>query len=141
MTDSLDGDYLGLERTFTTLISWLKPADVNPHATLLSPILNAVAECEDPSETVQTVKDRSSVMHKLLPPHPTMLSSVNTAFIKYMAAIELFKNFEAIFQRYMEEIDFKSCGNIAWVEMREKHTIWNLGHCVSTPKRTSKRHR
>lgn len=52
-----------------------------------------------------------------------MLSPLNPAFIKYMVAIELLKDFEAIFQRYMEEIDFKSCGNIAGVMMREKHTI------------------
>ena len=125
----VDGGYLGLERTLTTLVPWLKPADVNPHATLLGLFLNAIAECKNSFETVQTVKDQSSVVHKLLPPLPSMLSPLNPAFIKYMAAIELFKNFEVIFQRYMEKTDFKSYGNVARVEMQEKHTsveLWPL---------------
>ncbi|KAI9810023.1 MAG: hypothetical protein M1827_006721 [Pycnora praestabilis] len=123
VSNIVDRGYLGLERTLTTLAPWLKPADVNPHATLLTLFLNAVAECEEPSETIQIAKDRSSVVHKFLPPHPSMLSRHSPAFIKYMVAIEFFKNFGAIFQRYMDEIDFNSCGNVAGMEPREKQTI------------------
>jgi len=54
VSNIVDGGYLGLERTLTTLVPWLKPADVNPHATLLGLFLNAVAECEDPSDTAAT---------------------------------------------------------------------------------------
>ncbi len=123
VSNIVDRGYLGLERTLTTLSPWLKPADVNPHATLLALFLNAVAECEEPSETIRIAKDRSSLVHKFLPPHPSMLSRHSPAFIKYIVAIELFKNFGASFQRYMEEIDFKSCGNVAGMEMREKQTV------------------
>ena len=87
VSNIIDRGYVGLERTLTTLAPWLKPADVNPHATLLGLFLNAVAECEEPSETVRIAKDRSSVMHKFLPPHPSMLSHHSPTFIKYMVAM------------------------------------------------------
>ena len=123
VSNIVDRGYLGLERTLTILVPWLKPADINPHATLLALFLNAVAECEDPSETGQTIINSSSAMHKFLPPHPGILSPQSPAFIKHMTALELFKDFELSFRRYMKEVDFKRCGNAAGVEMRENPTI------------------
>ena len=134
----MDRGYLGLERTLITLVPWLKPADVNPHATLLALFLNAVGECEERSETIQIAKDRSSMVHNFLPPRPSMLSPHNPAFTKY-GCNGAFQDFRGIFQRYMEEIDFKRCGNVTGMEMREKQTIVELWPLRLHPKADNKK--
>ena len=123
VSNIVDRSYLGLERTLTTLGPWLKPADINPHATLLALFLNAVPESTTELDTIKNAAVARAPVLKFLPGPERSPSSFHPKFIKYMCALELYNDFEGIFQRYMKDVDFKKCGKAAGMKMREKNTI------------------
>ena len=122
VSNIVDVCYLGLERTLKALGPWLKPATVNPHATLLALFLNAASESARPSDLAQVLRDRTCPAYKFLE-----LDSLDTlcspASTKIACALELYRDFDAIFQRYMNAVKFRKCGRAAGLVMREKQSI------------------
>ncbi|KAI6080278.1 hypothetical protein F4821DRAFT_273945 [Hypoxylon rubiginosum] len=119
-----DNGYIGIESTLKTFGPLLQPSSINPHATLVTLFLNAVAEMRMmadnltpfvPSPLTEGPREK---MRKVLQYMPELgrqvpgLYHVNS--IKRIAALNLLHDMDQHFNLYMDIEDFAEVGFVEW---------------------------
>ncbi|KAF4549113.1 Hypothetical protein D9617_23g005280 [Elsinoe fawcettii] len=116
-----DQDYVGIHGSLGAFTGMLNPT--NPHATLITLFMNAilrnVTKADVAEHTELVPKFYSPYFEKLFPylnDHPTMLQNYTSA------AVTRLLPYEAMFERFMNKVDFREAGDASGMRMKEKNT-------------------
>ncbi|KAI0479855.1 hypothetical protein F4859DRAFT_451626 [Xylaria cf. heliscus] len=143
-----DMAYLGTETTLKTFRPLLQPPSVNPHATLITLFLNAVAEVIFMVETTPPgifapfINDRSQCLRRVLQYMPELgrqhVHPYHPNMVKLICAMGLVYDMDKYFDCYMETHDFKSLALDTGLQMKSTPTIidawpWRMSGGRPTP--------
>ncbi|KAI0198154.1 hypothetical protein F4808DRAFT_472945 [Astrocystis sublimbata] len=127
-----DLSYLRTETTLRTFRPLLQPVSVNPHATLITLYLNAVAETRLLTETITPNQVRAGFlkeqMKKVLRYMPELgpqivSSSSHPTFMKMVSAIKLILDMDWYFDSYMRGNRIVEAVLTSGTQMKSPHTI------------------
>lgn len=104
----------------------LKCKSENPDATLLGLFLNAVGEMDPPFDNSASMKTELDRINRFLPIRPDILlgdSKSNAEVLRLTAARSMFRDYDKLFQRYMQQHRFPEISKSAGLEMKHKNSI------------------
>ncbi|KAL9075400.1 MAG: hypothetical protein Q9157_004045 [Trypethelium eluteriae] len=126
-----DEEFLGIKKTLATVGPLLKPKSENPHATILTPFLNAIDNAD--SSSGNTGKRDAFRQHyrTLMSLNPWALQEFhsgepslrNPAFVRIAGDTKLLRDHEKFFNMHMIKQDFSAAAFHAGVKMKQHHTI------------------
>ncbi len=122
----VDGGYLGVYQTLRALGPMLKRKSQNPHATIVALFLNATHEVTTEADTVAMMKVETQQLRMFMPFDPTAMISrdgTDPDFLKFMEARMHFRDFDKLFERYLQRLDFANVAKKAGLKMKKKHTV------------------
>jgi hypothetical protein len=94
-----DNGYLGIHRTLALMVPLLQWPRVNPHATLITLFMNAVAEYTTTADRVADIMRHSETMKRLLQYLPPNIEMTPVESIKFYSTRDIVANHEPIFDR------------------------------------------
>lgn len=127
-----DEGYLGLSTTLRTFAPLLKDRTLNPHATLITLFLNACelsdrAMGNDLSPAVlHTRMNRVKAYLNVVPwqfPAARADRETSAEVMRFMAAKDLVRDYDVIFEFYMRTMEFEARARDAGVQMRKKNRV------------------
>lgn len=120
-----DVGYLGPEVPVTILGPLLKSHAANPWATLISLHLNAVPEMQHLLSDSAQADMMKTTMQKTAEYLPLRLQNKNysATLYKFLAAKDMFLDFDRLFNQFMRDWDFVAIGRQAGLCMKKKHSI------------------
>lgn len=112
-----DNAYLGLGVTLQTFRPLLQPPSVNPHATLITLFLNAVAEIGMMNQSIpgRRATSHRQALQRLMGYMPDLLTSCASSYpnspeiAKLLNALELVNNMDTHFERCVPPHDTVAC--------------------------------
>ncbi|TVY43017.1 hypothetical protein LOCC1_G004360 [Lachnellula occidentalis] len=122
-----DSGYLGPVKTLGTFSALLKQPSQNPHATLITLFLNAVEEVSTRADSVTNMVQEMDRLKRYLPLDMQLLQRHNhmhnAEFLAFSCAKILVRDFDTLFQRYVDKWKLKYLGNMVGMEMKEENTV------------------
>ncbi|KAK7973521.1 trehalose-phosphatase [Apiospora saccharicola] len=103
----------------------LKPPSENPHATLITLFINAVHDIAALSGVDNHTGWMDAAIRKVakyLPVSPPR-HEFDAGVLRMMSIMEMFKDFDGLFAKYIERIEFVPVLHSMGMEMKETHTI------------------
>ncbi|KAI1941378.1 hypothetical protein LOZ66_001894 [Ophidiomyces ophidiicola] len=121
-----DRGYLGVETCLSIFSPLLKPKEDNPHATLLALFMNAVEEEDNAADYLTGRGESITRATSYIPGFSQAVGSRNQyspASLKIMQTVAAFRNFDAMFKRFMLNTRFAELTRAYRLQTRENHTI------------------
>lgn len=122
-----DEAYLGLPGTLSTFAPLLKHPSMNPHATLITLFLNAVEIADrvmgnDLNPNILSERTVRVMQYLKLKPWELPMSQQgresSATMVRVMAAKDLVRDYDRIWEFYVERVGFEGCAERAGVKMR-----------------------
>ncbi|KAI1931153.1 hypothetical protein LOZ65_001352 [Ophidiomyces ophidiicola] len=121
-----DRGYLGVETCLSIFSPLLKPKEDNPQATLLALFMNAVEEEDNAADYLTGRGESITRATSYIPGFSQAVGSRNQyspASLKIMQTVAAFRNFDAMFKRFMLNTRFAELTRAYRLQARENHTI------------------
>lgn len=120
-----DRGYLGPKTTLTTFGPLLKGVAQNPHATLVALFLNATHEMDTLGDLSVRMASEIKQVQQYLPTGHEILSrgTFDPDLINFVAAQELSRDYDPLFERFMNECSFREISRKSKLIMKEENTI------------------
>lgn len=126
MANITDRGYLGLG-CLNIFAPLLRPLDKNPHATILTLFLNAVAEVKTDDDVFGTLnRERARIIAYLPPSRDSMARTGNVTdaeTVRRISALDLLLDVDSLFVRYMRESSFSTFAKNSGLRHKPKHTL------------------
>ncbi|KAL4749304.1 hypothetical protein BDW72DRAFT_214109 [Aspergillus terricola var. indicus] len=117
-----DSGWLGIDRTLAYMIPLLQPPRENPCATLITLFMNAVEEAMT-DEDRKEMTSRSESLLQYLPPKRRPISSYDPELVKVIMALDLVMDYNLVFDRYTDKLEFQKAAEVVNAAMKDTHTI------------------
>ncbi|KAI1097627.1 hypothetical protein F4804DRAFT_159157 [Jackrogersella minutella] len=117
-----DKCYLGIDTTLEIFGPLLKPSNINPHATLITLFVNAVAEMVIFGDFID-FEHPADLTRKALQYMPELGPCSITNHVKILRSRTLLQDIDIYFDRYMFVLGFANAAKVAGLHMKDKHTI------------------
>ncbi|KAL8726781.1 MAG: hypothetical protein Q9181_005920, partial [Wetmoreana brouardii] len=132
VSNIVDEAYVGLHKTLAIFAPLIKKPSVNPHATLITLFINA---CEIADREMGN-RDYEPLQKKLMEEvmrytHPNPLDSMSpnsAGMLEFIAGKELVRDYDQIFEWYMNVVNFPLAAENARLRMRERNTVVEAWH-------------
>ncbi|KAJ5047251.1 uncharacterized protein L3040_003090 [Drepanopeziza brunnea f. sp. 'multigermtubi'] len=121
-----DRGYLGPQTIIGTFGPLLKDKSHNPCATLLTLFLNAVHEEFSEADSLLTIKSESIRLQNYLPTDPAKFQPghmFDAEFMRFNDARLMVRDFDKVFEKFMQKCDFPEIGKAAGLVAKSKNTI------------------
>lgn len=127
VSNIVDEAYLGVHKTLATFGPLVKHTSVNPHASLIALFLNACEIADrvmgnDRNEAILK-KQMEQVIKYTHYDSRDIVNPTSTTMFKFIAAKDLVRDYDKIFQYYMAGVNFSIAVANAGLQMRERQTI------------------
>ncbi|KAF4626516.1 hypothetical protein G7Y89_g11646 [Cudoniella acicularis] len=120
-----DGGFLGTYQTLKTFAPLLKRPTENRHATIIGLFLNAVHEVATPVDEFVNFGSETDRLSRYITVNSSLLSS-NTnsaAVLQMIEARAIFRNYDPLFDRYMQELDFPGIAREVGLVLKGRNTV------------------
>ncbi|KAL7789378.1 hypothetical protein V8C37DRAFT_417967 [Trichoderma ceciliae] len=121
-----DSGYVGIHYTAAIMVPLLQGPLINPHATLITLFMNAVAEKRTDQDRIEGITAHSPATKRLLeylPPKGIPTNVFDPEMIKMSYARDYVVTFDHIFDRYLKDLKFSELSQLVEAAMKEKHTV------------------
>jgi hypothetical protein len=123
-----DSGYLGPVKTLETFSPLLKQPSQNPHATLITLFLNAVDEVSTPADRFANIVSETEKLKRYMPLNQQLLSQrhkymYHSEVLAFSDARIMVRNFDSLFQRYVDKWQMGELGRVLGMEMKGGNTV------------------
>ena len=121
-----DRGYLGPKITLATFGPLLKRKTENPNATIVALFLNAIHEVYSHHEFLKSALSTMERLRSYIPMTRDMLqasSRPNAAFVRFLSAEVLFRDFDGLFNRFKRESRLEEISKAVSLTMKSENTI------------------
>ncbi|PQE06221.1 MYND finger family protein [Rutstroemia sp. NJR-2017a BBW] len=121
-----DRGYLGPENLLKTFSPLLKRKSQNPHATILGLFLNAARECLTTEDELLFMPGEAQQLLKYMPTSRDSLTNRthgNADTVKFANALGFFRDYDMLFERFMEECSLEQVSEAAGLRIKKDNTL------------------
>ncbi|KAL4922141.1 hypothetical protein BDW62DRAFT_217950 [Aspergillus aurantiobrunneus] len=121
-----DAHWFGIHRTLNAFVPFLQHPKDNPHATLVTLFMNAIAETLDKDKFYDLPRRSLHTTRRVLryiPLDQPPISPYDPRVIKFNMGMRIASTYDTTFDQYMSDMRFHEAGAFFGAAMKDRHTI------------------